>query len=77
MPQMVWSAGADGRNDYFNRQWHDFTGIKRDTGKILNVRELLHPKDVDRVTAAWTHSLVTGEPFEIGCRLRHRSGEYW
>lgn len=77
MPQMVWSAGADGRNDYFNRQWHEFTGIKRDTGKILNVRDLLHPKDVARVTAAWTHSLVSGEPFEIGCRLRHRSGEYW
>jgi diguanylate cyclase (GGDEF)-like protein/PAS domain S-box-containing protein len=77
MPQMVWSAGADGRNDYFNRQWHEFTGIKRDTGKILNVRHLLHPKDVARVTAAWTHSLVSGEPFEIGCRLRHRSGEYW
>lgn len=77
MPQMVWSAGADGRNDYFNRQWHDFTGIRREPGKIINVRELLHPKDVDRVTAAWTHSLVSGEPFEIGCRLRHRSGEYW
>jgi diguanylate cyclase (GGDEF)-like protein/PAS domain S-box-containing protein len=77
MPQMVWSAGADGRNDYFNRQWHEFTGIGRDTGVIINVRELLHPKDVDRVTAAWTHSLVSGEPFEIGCRLRHRSGEYW
>ncbi|MEA3051460.1 MAG: hypothetical protein QOG72_363 [Sphingomonadales bacterium] len=77
MPQMVWSAGADGRNDYFNRQWHEFTGISRDTSRILNVRNLLHPKDVDRVTAAWTHSLVSGEPFEIGCRLRHRSGEYW
>ncbi|MEA2351469.1 MAG: hypothetical protein QOG86_2410 [Thermoleophilaceae bacterium] len=77
MPQMVWSAGADGRNDYFNRQWHEFTGISRDASKILNVRNLLHPKDVDRVTAAWTHSLVSGEPFEVGCRLRHRSGEYW
>jgi diguanylate cyclase (GGDEF)-like protein/PAS domain S-box-containing protein len=77
MPQMVWSAGADGRNDYFNQQWHEFTGIARDAGRMLNVRELLHPQDVDRVTAAWTHSLVSGEPFEIGCRLRHRSGEYW
>jgi diguanylate cyclase (GGDEF)-like protein/PAS domain S-box-containing protein len=77
MPQMVWSAGADGRNDYFNQQWHEFTGIGRDAGRMLNVRELLHPQDVDRVTAAWTHSLVSGEPFEVGCRLRHRSGEYW
>jgi diguanylate cyclase (GGDEF)-like protein/PAS domain S-box-containing protein len=77
MPQMVWSAGADGRHDYFNRQWHEFTGIRRETGKTINVRELLHPKDVERVSVAWTHSLVTGEPFEIGCRLRHRSGEYW
>jgi diguanylate cyclase (GGDEF)-like protein/PAS domain S-box-containing protein len=76
MPQMVWSAGADGRNDYFNRQWHEFTGIARDKSRLLDVRALLHPEDVDRVSTAWTHSLVSGEPFEIGCRLRHRSGEY-
>ncbi|MEA3063656.1 MAG: hypothetical protein QOJ27_84 [Sphingomonadales bacterium] len=77
IPQMVWSAGAYGRKDYFNRQWDEFTGIKRGPNDIIDFDALLHPNDVDRVEAAWARSLASGEPYEIGCRLRHRSGEYW
>jgi diguanylate cyclase (GGDEF)-like protein/PAS domain S-box-containing protein len=76
IPQMVWSAGANGRKDYFNRQWDEFTGIERGPNSIIDFDALLHPNDVDRVEVAWAHSLASGEPFEIGCRLRDRSGEY-
>lgn len=77
IPQMVWSAGAYGRKDYFNRQWDEFTGIKRGPNDIIDFDALLHPNDVDRVEEIWARSLASGEPYEIGCRLRHRSGEYW
>jgi PAS domain-containing protein len=51
IPQMVWSAGAYGRKDYFNRQWDEFTGIKRGPNDIIDFDALLHPNDVDRVEA--------------------------
>ncbi len=79
LPTMVWSAGPDGRHDYSNRQWHEFTGVPiGDTQNAGVWSELLHPQDIPAVMAAWKHSLATGEPYEALYRLRHRSGEfYW
>lgn len=37
---------------------------------------MFHPDDQDRAWERWRHSLVTGDPYEIEYRLRHRSGEY-
>jgi two-component sensor histidine kinase len=37
---------------------------------------MFHPDDQDRAWSTWRNSLVTGEPYEIEYRLRHRSGEY-
>ena len=30
MPQIVWTARPDGRLDYYNRRWFDYTGITLD-----------------------------------------------
>ncbi len=78
LPTMVWSARPDGRHDYSNQQWHDFTGVPiGDTQNAGVWSELLHPEDIPVVMAAWKHSLATGEPYEALYRLRHRSGEYY
>jgi len=37
---------------------------------------MFHPDDQQRAWAHWRHSLATGDPYEIECRLRHYSGEY-
>jgi PAS domain-containing protein len=31
MPQIVWTAQADGYADYYNERWYEFTGFSRDT----------------------------------------------
>lgn len=76
MPQMVWSARADGYHDYYNQQWYDFTGVPIGStdGKLWN--GMFHPDDHDRAWALWNHSLETGDTYEIQYRLRHRSGQY-
>ncbi len=76
MPQMVWSALPDGYHDYYNRRHYEFAGVPVDATIGQNWGSILHPDDLPRSSAAWAHSLATGEPYEIEYRLRHRSGQY-
>jgi len=76
LPQMIWSAGTDGRDDYCNRQWYDFTGTEPDAPAGEDWIDFIHPEDRKRTKALWQHALRTGEPYEDEYRLRHHSGEY-
>lgn len=76
IPQIVWSADASGRHDYFNRRWTEFTGIApRDIGPET-WKELVHPQDKPRVDRAWEACLATGETYSIDYRYRYRDGSY-
>lgn len=71
IPAIAWSATADGHFDYFNKRMVDFTGDPDDKdGKSF------HPDDWKKASAAWQHSLATGEVYEIEHRLRRHDGEY-
>jgi diguanylate cyclase (GGDEF)-like protein/PAS domain S-box-containing protein len=76
IPQMVWSMAPDGSEEFYNKQWVEFTG--RRVGKAYRVprSELVHPDDRQKALAAWRRSLASGEPYEAQYRLRHVSGAY-
>jgi PAS domain S-box-containing protein len=76
MPQMVWSTRADGLHDYFNRRWYEFTGAPEGSSLGVGWLGLFSPEDQLRAASTWQHSHATGEPYEVECRLRHRTGEY-
>ena len=76
MPQMVWSALPDGRSDYYNDRWYEYTGTSHSSTDIDEMRALLHPDDEARVEEGWQHALASGEPFDIECRLRRHDGQY-
>jgi PAS domain S-box-containing protein len=76
MPQMVWSTLANGDHDYFNTRWYEFTGVPEGSTDGESWADVLHPDDLERTRTVWTHSLQTGEPYEIEYRLKHRSGAY-
>jgi PAS domain S-box-containing protein len=74
MPQIVWTAGADGIVDYFNRRWYGYTG------EAENARALpasyVHPEDVERAKAGWEHAFRDGVDYDVEVRLRSASGSY-
>lgn len=76
MPQMVWSTLPDGRADYYNERWYNFTGVDPGAHDGDAWNEALHPDDRDRAAEIWSRSVQTGEPYEIEYRLRHRSGKH-
>jgi PAS domain S-box-containing protein len=76
MPQMVWSTLPDGFHDYYNAQWYAFTGVPTGSTDGEGWNDMFHPDDQAEAWQRWSHCLVTGEPYEIEYRLRHRSGDY-
>ena len=72
MPQLVWTAAPDGRLDYFNQRWIDYTGYSlNDIGSTYDITEIVHPDDAAKVQALWDDAVAHGTPFEIEYRLRH------
>jgi PAS domain S-box-containing protein len=70
MPQIVWTARADGWNDYYNRRWFDYTGMTPEQTEGWGWQPVLHPDDVERCLRRWARSVQTGEDFEIEYRFR-------
>jgi diguanylate cyclase (GGDEF)-like protein/PAS domain S-box-containing protein len=75
MPQIVWTAQADGWKIYLNRQWSNYTGLTLDESQH-GWSQPFHPEDRDRAVAAWTHALETAGPYAIEARLRRFDGAY-
>ncbi len=76
MPQIVWTARADGHHEYYNQRWYDFTGQSERESLGQGWALPLHPDDVQRSRRRWQHSLETGELYEIEYRLRRFDGSY-
>lgn len=76
LPQIVWSADHDGQMAFFNKRWQEFTGMRQAFITMVMWRDLIHPEDWNRVSAAWRHSIATGERYDIEYRLRHHSGRF-
>ncbi|PUA30480.1 MAG: hypothetical protein B0W54_08290 [Cellvibrio sp. 79] len=74
MPQMVWSALPDGKQDYINQQWFHFTGV--DHGASKSWLDFIHSDDEPLVREVWYYSLMSGNNFEGQFRLLHVSGSY-
>jgi PAS domain S-box-containing protein len=76
MPQIVWTARADGHHDSFNRRWSEYTGMATTDSAGDGWTAALHPDDLDETRARWRHAHTTGAPYEVQYRLRRADGVY-
>lgn len=76
MPQLVWTAIADGSLEYGNRRWCEVTGVPAAAGHQWY--EAMWAEDRAPAAAAWRDALATGEPFEhSGRACDARDGARW
>ncbi len=77
IPQMVVTAQPNGRLEYFNRRWFEFTGMTpEESVSRRGWEKAVHPDDLQAVTAAWGRAVETGEDLIVEMRLRSREGAY-
>ncbi len=81
MPALAWFTDAHGKFLYMSRSPRAFTGLpKKDLAPAkddeFGIRNVVHPDDLDRVGAAWRHSLATGQDYKCDHRMRRADGAY-
>ncbi len=76
LPAIVFTASADGRIDYINRRWCEFSALPAEQMKGQDPAYLAHPDDQGRVREAWEASVRTGAPFEAELRRQAGNGGY-
>jgi PAS domain S-box-containing protein len=74
IPQIVWTAQPDGRVEYANRKWSEYTGFE--PGRASEWPRVLHPDDLDRVARTWDECVGSGSVFESEHRLSRGDGVY-
>jgi len=76
LPQLIWTTDENGKVDFLNQQWYDYTGStpKQSLGDAWV--QYIHKKDVEQVLTGWQTSLRDGQPVKVELRLRGKDGTY-
>jgi PAS domain S-box-containing protein len=77
VPQIVWITDAEGRAEFFNKQWHDYTGAAHRPMTASEVAaNYVHPDDAAPTMAAFEEARRTGTTFLVEHRIRSKDGAY-
>ncbi len=76
VPELAWTARADGHLDYYNQRWYEYTGTRFEEMAGWGWKAVHDPSMVDAVVATWERSVATGEPMEMEFPLRGADGVY-
>jgi len=73
---LVAIMSADGKVESVNNQTLQYFGRTREELEGWTTSDAVHPDDLPKAVAAWTHSVATGEPYDVDHRLRRADGVY-
>lgn len=73
IPQIVWTARADGWLDYYNQRWFEYTGLTLEETQGWGWQLALHPDDVEDAVESWKTSVETGKTYEVEYRFKRES----
>lgn len=76
IPVIIWTASANGDNDYFNHQWFSYTGLNFEESREKGWEMVIHPEDLKETLADWEKSMKEGIPFKKESRLRSVDDNY-
>lgn len=76
LPGMVWAALPDGRVDFFNQHWCEYTGLSVDELLEMGWQAATHPEDLPDLLERWRTILSAGEASAMEARLRRFDGTY-
>ena len=75
-PGLLGVLGPAGEVEFVSRQNLDYFGLAPEQLKGWRTIDIVHPDDLPRAIAKFTHSLTTGTPFFDEHRYRRADGEY-
>jgi len=76
LPQLVWTADANGNIDYVNDRWIKYTGMNLEQTAKTSGLDLMLPEEREFVSDNWKRALEDKTEVNIEFRLRRNDGEY-
>jgi formate hydrogenlyase transcriptional activator len=76
IPTLAWCSLPDGTGIFWNRRWHEYTGLSLEVVRGWGWQDAIHPEDLKEITDKWLGFLATGQPGEVEGRLRRFDGVY-
>ena len=76
IPHLAWMADETGHIVWYNRRWYDYTGATFEDMQGWGWQAVHHPSVLPQVLDQWTHSISTGEPFQMIFPLKGANGDF-
>src|ERR1700747_2613103 len=76
IPTLAWCSLPDGTGIFWNRRWHEYTGLPLEAARGWGWQDAIHPEDLKEITDKWLGFLAAGQPGEVEGRLRRFDGAY-
>ena len=76
IPTLAWCSLPDGTGIFWNRRWHEYTGLSLERVRGWGWRDAIHPEDLKEITDQWLGFLASGKGGEVEGRLRRFDGVY-
>ena len=76
IPILAWCSLPDGTGIFWNRRWHEYTGLSLEVVRGWGWQDAIHPEDLKEITDKWLGFLASGQAGEVEGRLRRFDGVY-
>ena len=76
LPGLVWTAFADGRAEFVNRRWCEYTGLSLDEASGEGWQTAFHPDERPALLEYWRTIVASGQPGEAEARMRRFDGVF-
>jgi two-component system sensor histidine kinase/response regulator len=76
IPQLAWTARADGSIEWYNQRWYEYTGTTLEQMQGWGWQTVHHSETLPKVLEKWTGAIQSGEPFEMEFPLRGADGTF-
>ncbi|MFL5729762.1 MAG: PAS domain-containing protein, partial [Cytophagaceae bacterium] len=76
IPQLVWITDAEGNAEYFNPNWHSYTGQTMEEAKGKGRLKAVHPDDIPLIMEAWKEAIANETCYSSQYRLKKHDGTY-
>ncbi|MDB6124648.1 MAG: multi-sensor signal transduction histidine kinase [Pedosphaera sp.] len=77
MPQIVWAARPDGKVEYVNKKWIEYSGLSEEQAHTFEGwKMVLHPNDEEHALRSMYTALQTGQPLQIESRIKQKENGY-
>ncbi|MEB3210477.1 MAG: PAS domain-containing protein, partial [Leptolyngbyaceae bacterium] len=76
IPQLVWTADADGTLLDVNQRWSAYTGLDLTQAQHRGWEAVVHPEDVDILIQQWGTAQRQGSLYQAEGRMRRADGAY-